>query len=101
MIVCDAIVELSQSSVAVQVLVTVPKPQSSRLSSSKKVIVTLAAQLSEAVGSLNTGPPGHSILASSPTPANTGAVVSTTVIVWLPVIKLLQLSVAIQTLTNL
>ena len=41
------------------------------------------SQLSAAVGALNDGTAGHSIVASAPWPDNTGAVLSSTVIVWL------------------
>ena len=57
------------------------------------------SQASLATGAVNSGVAGQVIVASSPSPANAGAVVSTTVMVWLTVLLVLpQASVAHQVL---
>src|SRR6187402_2601652 len=80
--VCDTgVAALPAQSIAVHVLVTVPSPHASRIVASVKLITTAGSQLSLTVGSINTGEAGHWIVASAPSPLNTGGVVSSMVIV--------------------
>jgi len=78
---CDEEVELPQASIAVHVRVTLYSlPQRPGTLTSLEVIVA-EPHASLAVGELNDGVAGHSIVALAPTPAITGPVVSWTVIV--------------------
>ena len=63
---------------------------------STKVRVGVGSHASLAVGALNTGAAGHSMVAAGPTPLITGSVVSTTVMVWLAVVLFPQSSIAVQ-----
>src|SRR5688572_31415333 len=81
-IVCETgVAALPAQSIAVQVLVTVPSPQPSRVVTSEKLITTAGSQLSLTVGAVNTGVAGHWMVASAPSPVKTGGVVSSIVIV--------------------
>src|SRR5688572_30894717 len=72
---------LPAQSIAVQVLVTVPTPHASRVVTSEKLITTAGSQLSLTVGAVKDAVAGHSMVASAPSPLNTGGVVSSIVIV--------------------
>ena len=68
---------LPQASIAVQVRVTLYScGQSPGVVTSANVKLGSGSHTSAAVGSLNTGPSGHSTLPSGPTPLITGAVSS-------------------------
>ena len=100
-IVCLAVAVLPHASVAVHVLFTeyslahVPCVVTSACSS------VVAPHASLDVGVENTGVNGHSIVAALPTPLITGAVLSSTVIVWLAVAVLPHASVAVHVLVTL
>lgn len=104
---CTTIVRLhvavfKQSSVAVQVLVTLKVPgQDPGVVTSAKVIVTLASQASVAVGGLNTGVAGQLRGEVWATQVMVGGVTSCTTIVRLQVAVLPQSSVAVQVLATL
>src|SRR5688572_23462137 len=72
---------LPAQSIAVQVLVTVPTPHASRVVTSEKLITTAGSQLSLTVGAVKDAVAGHSMVASAPSPLNTGGVVSSMVMV--------------------
>src|SRR6188472_4010037 len=74
---------LPAQSIAVHVLVTVPRPHASRLLTSLELIVTFGSHASVTVGAINAAVAGHSIVPSGPWPERTGGVVSSIVIVWL------------------
>src|SRR5215212_7699907 len=95
-IVCDTVAVLPAQSVAVQVRVTVPVLQVPRFVLSTDVITGFGSQLSVAVGAVNTAVAGHWIVASSPCPLSTGAVVSSMVMVCDTVAVLPAQSVAVQ-----
>src|SRR5439155_1725786 len=87
-IVCDALLELPQWSVAVQVRVTLEDcGQLPAVVTSANVSVGFVSQASVAVGLLKLGVAGHSMVIGPPTPVMVGGVVSVTVqvrvIVWL------------------
>ena len=63
-------------------------------------MVGVVAQLSVAVGTAGDGTALHSTVILAGIPASTGAVRSCTVITWLPVLVLPQLSLAVHTLVN-
>src|SRR5918994_854988 len=90
-----AVAVLLQLSVAVQVRVIVPQP-STTLFTSVKVTVIVGSQLSVAVTLAAVGTAAQSTVVLAGTPAKTGAVLSVTVIVWVAVAVLPQLSVAVQ-----
>src|SRR5688572_12323342 len=101
-IVCETgVAALPAQSIAVQVLVTVPSPQPSRVVTSEKLITTAGSQLSLTVGAVNTGVAGHWMVASAPSPVKTGGVVSSIVIVWeTGVAALPAQSIAVQVLVT-
>src|SRR5688572_645981 len=101
LIVCDAVDELPQSSVAVHVLVTEYScGHDPGVVTSAKVGVTLASQASVAVGVVNTGVAGHSTDDGPGSVDITGAVLSVTLIVCDAVDVLPQSSVAVQVLVT-
>ena len=63
---------------------------------SLKVNVGLLSHASLALGELNVGEAGHSMVPPAPTPLITGAVLSSIVKLWLAVLELLQASFAVQ-----
>jgi hypothetical protein len=63
---------------------------------SLKLIVGVASQLSVAVGVAGAGTALHSAVVFAGTPANTGAVLSLTAMVWEALLLLPQASVAVQ-----
>ena len=63
-------------------------------------MVGVVAQLSVAVGTAGAGTALHSTVILAGIPASTGAVRSWTVITWLPVLVLPQLSLAVQILVR-
>jgi hypothetical protein len=65
------------------------------------VIVTSVSQLSVAVGLAGLGTALHSTVISAGIPANTGGVISRTVMIWMPSLVLPQLSVATHLLVNI
>src|SRR5438552_2227000 len=78
---------LPQWSVAVQVRVTLRLcPHAPGETTSANVNVGFGSHRSLAVGSLNTSGAEHSMVRGPPTPAIVGAVLSSTVIVWLAVL---------------
>src|SRR2546427_9940400 len=91
-----AVLRLPQASVAVQVRVTLlvlmmrPPPRSTPFPCAAVFRSSLA------VGALNTGVAGHSIVAAAPTPEMLGLLWSSTVMVWLAAPRLPQASVAVQ-----
>src|SRR5688572_8717725 len=99
-IVCVAVAVLPQASVAINVLVTVYSlAQVPGVEASVDVIATVP-QASVAVGVPNDGVKGHSIVAAAGIVVNTGAVLSSTVIVCVAVAVLPQASVAINVLVT-
>jgi len=94
-IVCAALVLLPHGSVAVHVRVKAPVlPQEVTLESMKLKLAVLHASV--ALGVLNTGTAGHTIVAAAPTPVITGGTLSITVIVWKAVAVLPHASVEVQ-----
>src|SRR5213593_3733312 len=95
-IVCAAVLWLPQWSIAVHVRVTVYAcGQAPGVVTSANVSVGLASHASVAVGVANDGEAGHWIVVGPGSVEITGAVVSTTWIVWLAVLWLPQWSVAV------
>src|SRR5438046_475296 len=91
------VVELLCASVAVQVrLILLTSLPLTPKAASAKVTVRLASQASLNTGVPNCGVAGHSIMASLGQLATVGAVLSSTVMVWLQVAELLCASVAVQ-----
>src|SRR5437879_1643216 len=89
--------ELPQASVAVQVRLTrLTAGQLAASVSSENVTVGFGSQASVKTGSPKTGWAGHWMVASAGELATTGAVWSSTVMVWLQVAELPQASVAVQ-----
>lgn len=83
-IVCDAVAEFKHASVAVHVRVILySEAHGPGVITSVKVRLGLESHRSDAVGVLNTGVAGHSIVPGPPTPVITGAVVSSTLMIWL------------------
>ncbi len=96
--VCDAVELFPHSSVAVNVRVIVYSfAQLPGIVSSSKVRLALP-QASIVVGSLNSGVAGQAIVASSPTPSISGAVLSTTVIACEALLLLPHQSVTVHSL---
>src|SRR6185436_1104167 len=92
-----AVLLLPQASVAVQVRVTLYEPaQAPLVFTSAKVSVKALPQASVAVATAKTGVAGQLMVLGAGRVAITGAVVSTTLIVWLAVLLLPQASVAVQ-----
>src|SRR6185436_12608746 len=92
-----AVLLLPHASVAVQVRVTLYEPAHAPLVfTSAKVRVKALPQASVAVATANTGVAGQVMVLGAGRAAITGAVVSTTLIVWLAVLLLPQASVAVQ-----
>src|SRR6185503_15836109 len=89
--------ELPQSSVAVHVRrVTDTAGHTAGSDASRKLTASVASQASENVGVPKLGVAGHSIVWSAGVNVTVGATLSTTVIVWLHVAVLPQLSVPVQ-----
>ena len=102
MIVCEAVEELPQSSVAVQVLVTLYDPaQAPFVVTSAEVNVKALPQASDAVATANTGVAGQLMVEGEGSADITGAVISCTLMVCKAVDTLLQPSVAVQVLVTL
>src|SRR5450432_4198219 len=100
--VCDAVDELLQPSVAVHVLVTLYEPaHAPAVVTSAEVNVKLLPQASVAVATANTGVAGQSIVVGSGNAPITGAVTSWTLMVCDAVDELLQPSVAVHVLVTL
>jgi hypothetical protein len=95
---------LPQASVAIHVLVSekVPAQLPSTVVSGPNCVTVAELQLSLAVGAVNVGDAGQSIVASAPALPITGGVTSCTVMVWVRVpLVLPQASVAIQARVSL
>ena len=102
LIVCEAVHELPQLSVAVQVRVTLyASAQVPAVVTSTKPNVTVASHASVAVAVANEGTSGQSIVDGAGNAAITGAVMSRTLIVCEAVLELPQSSVAVQVLVTL
>jgi hypothetical protein len=96
-IVCEAVLLLPQSSVAVQVRVLeYSLGHAVGIVTSANVNVGVASQASVAVGVANAGVAGHWIIDGPGKAEITGAVISRTLMVWLSVLLLRQSSVAVQ-----
>src|SRR6185369_14854378 len=92
-----AVLLLLQASVAVQVRVTLYEPaQAPSVLTSAKVRVKALPHSSVAVATAKTGVAGQLMVLGAGRAAITGAVLSTTLMVWLAVLLLLQASVAVQ-----
>ena len=94
---------LPQASVAFYVLVLLYVPgQAGTVTSDISVMIGFGSQRSLAVGAVNTGVPGQSMVASAPAALMSGGVISCTVMVWLTVFDSLpQASVAFHVLVLL
>jgi hypothetical protein len=92
-----AVLELPQASVAVQVRVTECFwGQEPGVVTSAKVRVGLPPQASVAVGVVNEGVAGHSIVEGPGSAERTGPVLSSTLMIWLAELELPHASVAVQ-----
>src|SRR5258707_11087329 len=91
-----AVLLLPQASLAVQVRVTEVEAPQPAVVTSAEVSVKVLPQASVAVATAKTGVAGHSMVLGGGSAAITGAVVSTTLMVWLAVLLLPQASVAVQ-----
>jgi hypothetical protein len=100
-IVCEAVELLPHASVAVQVLVTLYSLAQLPGDVASANVIDDVPHASEAVGLLNVGVAGHSIVECPPTPLITGGVVSSTVMVCEAVELLPHASVAVHVLVTL
>ena len=92
---CCAVAAFPQASVAVKVIVTSQAPSQAPATESTSVVITTSLQASKAsASSLGKSAP-HAIVVSAGTKEKSGAVWSTTVIVWVALALLLQSSVAV------
>ena len=99
LIVCDAVVELPQASVAVHVLVILYEPAHAPfVVTSADVNVKALPQASVAVATANTGVAGQLMVDVAGNAAITGAVISWTLIVCDAIVELPQASVAVHVL---
>src|SRR5688572_9579860 len=100
-IVCEAVVEFAQLTIAVHLLTKVElSGHAPGIVVCANVIVTIASQLSVAVGVAGGGTALHCTVTFAGMPAKTGACVSTTTIVCEAVVEFAQLSVAVHVLTK-
>src|SRR6187397_2711323 len=99
-IVCDAVAVLPQASVAVNVLVRVYSLAHAPLVVTSADVMVTAPQASLAVAVAKDGVSGHSMLVAAGNALNTGAVLSSTVIVCDAVAVLPQASVAVNVLVR-